>query len=143
MPFPHPVNVTKPHGVPERPSEKKRKLRAVVLAALPGTQAQIVRRTGLGVATVSRWLADLYDSDEARIKRWTRTGAKFAGVWGRGAGEHAPCDLVAFDSTQRKDHDRQRKKSEAEQEAQDRARRLSEIKVRRDPMVAALFGAAA
>lgn len=142
MPFPHPVSPYKPRGVPERPSEKKRKRRALVLAALPGTQPQIVSRTKLGHATVLRWLKDLHHSGEARIKRWTRTEGRFAAVWGKGGGEHAPCELVPLDSKERRALAKVRARAEAEVEQADRARRLAAIQVRRDPLVAALFGAA-
>lgn len=139
MPFPHPVTVVKPRGVPERSSPKKRRGRAAVLAALPATTRLIRRRTGLGEATVSRWLADLKAADEAHIGRWRRTGSRLAAVWVAGPGEDAP----RLDPLPQSARDRARRVREREAlraELADRAARLAALVPRRDPMVAALFG---
>lgn len=141
MAFPHPVPVVKPRGVPERPSAKKRARRALVLGALPATPRLIRRRTGLGEATVSRWLADLKASDEAHIGRWRRTTGRFAGVWVAGPGEDAekpePLSQAAIDRARRL-----RERAAARAELADRAARLAAVVPRRDPLVAALFGPA-
>lgn len=141
MPFPHHVPVVKPRGVPERPSAKKRRGRAAVLAALPATTRLIRRRTGLGEATVSRWLADLKAANEAHIGRWRRTTGRFAGVWVAGPGEDAPKPEPRTQA----DRDRARRLREREAlraELADRAARLAAAVPRRDPLVAALFGPA-
>jgi hypothetical protein len=139
MPFPHPVPVVKPRGVPERPSAKKRRGRAAVLAALPATPRLIRRRTGLGEATVSRWLADLKAAEEAHVGDWRRTVGRFAAVWVAGAGEDAPkpdpLSQVARDRARRL-----RERDALRAELADRAARLAALVPRRDPMVAALFG---
>lgn len=141
MAFPHPVPVVKPAGVPERPSAKKRRGRAAVLAALPGTPRLIRRRTGLGVATVSRWLADLHACGEAHVGRWRRTGSRFAGVWVAGPGEHA-AKPEPFSPTVRSVRMRERRRGAELDDLAERAARLAAIVPRRDPLVAALFGPA-
>lgn len=141
MPFPHPVPVVKPRGVPERPSAKKRAARALVLAALPATPRLIRRRTGLGQATVSRWLADLRAADEARISRWRRTTARSVAVWSAGSGDDAPrLDPIPVADRSRARRVRDRLARDAERA--DLSARAAALVPRRDPMVAAFFGPA-
>jgi len=45
----------------------KRAYRAIVLAALPGSNADVRARTGLSLATVSRWFTDLRTADEIHL----------------------------------------------------------------------------
>lgn len=144
MPFPHPVPVVKPRGVPERPSEKKRRRRAQILATLPATQLMIRQKTKIGQATISRWCNDLVASGDAHIGAWVRspTGGPFAAVYHAGPGQEAPCELQPLTHAQlsRRYRDRQRRveiREKAYREAKARA-----LVPRRDPMVAALFGPA-
>lgn len=144
MPFPHPVPVVKPRGVPERPSEKKRRRRAQILATLPATQLMIRQKTKIGQATISRWCNDLVASGDAHIGAWVRspTGGPFAAVYHAGPGQEAPCDLAPLTHAElsRRYRDRQRRveiREKAYREAKARA-----LVPRRDPMVAALFGPA-
>lgn len=143
MTRPPPHRVTKPIGVPERPSAKKRAARAVVLAALPATQVQVQRKTGLGQATVSRWLSDLKAAGEIHVGGWRRAkvGGPFAAFWKPGPGTDVPCNLQPLTSAQRSErrHNR-RKKQEAADRADRSARLAAAMVVRRDPLVAAFFG---
>lgn len=45
----------------------KRRYRDIVLAALPGSNADVRAKTGLGLATVSRWLNDLVSAGEIHL----------------------------------------------------------------------------
>jgi hypothetical protein len=145
MTRPPPTRVTKPIGVPEKPSDKKRAARAMVLAALPATQVQACRKTRLGQATVSRWLADLKAADEIHVGGWRRSknGGPFAARWVVGAGPDVPCRLQPLTEAQRSERRHARRRR---QEAADRAdlsvRRDAAMVVRRDPLVAAFFGPA-
>lgn len=141
MPFPHPVPVVKPRGVPERPSAKKRRGRAAVLAALPATPRLLRRRTGLGQATNSRWLADLKAADEAHIGRWRRTVGRFAAVWVAGPGKDAPKPEPRSQAARDRAR-RERERAALRADLTDRAARLAAAVPRRDPLVAALFGPA-
>lgn len=141
MTRPPPHRVTKPIGVPERPSAKKRAARALVLAALPATQVQVHRKTGLGQATVSRWLSDLKAAGEIHVGGWRRSrhGGPFAARWVVGPGKDAPCKLNPLSPSERNVKRRSREALERD----DRSRRLAAaLVVRRDPLVAAFFGAA-
>lgn len=144
MPFPHPVPVVKPRGVPERPSEKKRRRRAQILATLPATQLMIRQKTKIGQATISRWCNDLVASGDAHIGAWVRspTGGPFAAVYHAGPGQEAPCDLKPLTHAQLSRRYRARKIRVEAREKAHREARLAAITVRRDPLVAALFGSA-
>lgn len=117
------------------------KARALVLGSLPATQNEISLRLGMAQSSVSRWLGLLFESGEAHIGRWQRTRAKFEGVWVAGGGQHVACDLLPLKVDKRSPSWRaEAEKDPMDRDAADRARRLAEIKVRRDPMDEAFFG---
>jgi len=141
MPFPHPVPVVKPRGVPERPSAKKRAGRALVLAAMPGTARLIRRRTRLGQATISRWLSDLSAAGDAHISHWRRTTGRVAAVWAPGPGVDAE-KLRPLSHAARTSRLRARERAAVQADLAERAARLAALVPRRDPLVAAFFGSA-
>lgn len=53
-------------------------LRQAVLAAMPGTRAQLTKKAGVGSATVGKWLAILRAENVVRVAKWKRSknGAK-------------------------------------------------------------------
>ena len=52
-------------------TQSKRRFRDVVLDALPGSSADVRAKTGLGLATVSRWLNDLLNAGEIHLHHKT------------------------------------------------------------------------
>lgn len=149
------------HAGCARRSDNRRDGRSLVIGALPGTFPEISERSGLSKSAVSRWIAVLHADGEARIIGWHQAKARWAkpkAIWGAGAGEHepyrparppAPVARVGkkLGRTEARTSARAARAAravqiEAEEDAADRARRLAEIKVRRDPLVAALFGPA-
>lgn len=140
-------HVKKPRGVPERPSEKKRARRARILAMLPSTQLRIHKRTKISQATISRWLADLVECEEAHIGGWQRspTGGPFAAVYHPGPGEEAPCRLQPLSVKELSRRYYKRKKDEAAQHLRDIEKSrawIADFIPQRDPLTAALFGPA-
>lgn len=132
-------------GVPEKPSEKKRKNRARILAQLPATQLRIHRRTLIGQATISRWLKDLVASGDAHIGGWlrSRTGGPFAAVYRAGPGKEAPCLLEPMTRAElcRRHHEKKRKDAALEQlDVERSAAWVKDFKPSRDHMTAAFFG---
>ena len=69
----------------------KHTARAQVLAAMPGTQADIRRKTGLGSATVSRWVDSLRCAAECHVHEWVRSarGGPYSEVLHAGPGANA------------------------------------------------------
>lgn len=122
----------------------KHAYRAVVLAALPATQAQIHERTGLGTATVCRWIKDIRAAGESHIGGWVRTGGKWGAIHHPGPGEDKPAPRPKT----KKARDRKRRRKDRETgridliRAQQRKRYWDKKGARRDPLVAALFGQA-
>lgn len=122
----------------------KRHNRELVLEALPGTPAQIMERTGLSAGTVSRWVTDLRNAGQAHIGKWTRTRGVFLSTIHAGPGRDAkkPKPLTSAQLT-RNSRQRMRKSGEwTDRMAKDRARYWRKKAPKRDPLTAALFGAA-
>lgn len=120
---------------------RRERANAQMLAALPDSAAKLAVRLELSQATVSRRLQLLFDSKLAHIGSWRRTRAKFEAVWVAGPGDHVACDLLPV----RKDSRSPTWRAEARRDPLDgwdaeQARKLAEIKVRRDPLVAAFYG---
>ena len=123
----------------------KRANRARVLEAMPGTRAQIRERTGLGVATVSRWCEDLRARGEAHVGGWWvhPTGGPAAEVFHPGRGTTPKRPKLSTDR-QRVRAYRRRMRASGDWEdvkARRRAEYHARKPVRRDPLVAAFFGA--
>lgn len=139
-----PVTV-KQRAATQRASEKKRRRRAQILAMLPATQLRIHKRTKIGLSTVSRWLSDLVASEEAHVGGWARSphGGPFTAVYHPGPGEPAPCTLQPMTTAElsRRYHAGQRSER-ARERAEREARLAAALVVRRDPLVAAMFGEA-
>jgi hypothetical protein len=63
---------------------------------MPGTQAELVKRSGYAHATVKRWLAKLREGEPeqraAHIAKWRipKGRGPASAVWRAGPGEHAP-----------------------------------------------------
>lgn len=124
--------------------------RAAVLAAMPGTRPEIEAKTGLGAATVWRWVKDLHGPDEGRgrechIGRWRHceTGGRPMPVYVAGPGRDAPCRLTPATDAERASRYRERLRRSGEWEdkkARMRARYWAKRPPKRDPLTAALFG---
>lgn len=129
------------------PTSPKQAYRARVLAAMPGTQAQIRERTGLGLATVSRWVADLCECKEAHIGGWwiNPHGGPVAEILHAGPpiGRKPKRPKVRTD-LERTQAYRRRLRDSGEWEHV-KAKRRTQYRINnpaRDPLTAALFGAA-
>lgn len=125
---------------------RKNTPRETVLAALPGTQAEIHAKTGVSQAAISRWLTYLRACGDARIGDWKRpTMGPVMAVYYAGPGPDVVCSIKPM--TQ-KDRDRRsravrRKNGDWEdRKASERSRYWRDKPVQRDPLTAALFGRA-
>jgi len=128
--------------------QRKSPAREAVLAALPGTHAEIHAATGVSLAAVTRWLAYLRDNRQAHIGDWKRSekcpGISVA-IYHPGPGADVRCRLKR--STQ-KDRDRRSRETRRKNGdwddvlARRRAAYWRDKAPRRDPLTAALFGAA-
>lgn len=122
--------------------------RLTVLAALPGTQAEIFAKTGVSQAAISRWLTYLRACGDAHIGGWTtaRKGGQPMAVYNPGAGPDAVCNIKPMTQRQRDRRSRavRRKTGEwADRSARERAYYWARKPAKRDPLTAAFFGAAA
>lgn len=125
----------------------KRAYRALVLAALPGSNAQVRQRTGLGLATVSRWLNDLRIAGEIHLhhKEVSPHGGPLISVFYPGAlpaGFKPRVPKLLTNSQRTAKYRRNARKSGAWEDikARRRAAYHAQKKPRRDPLTAALFG---
>lgn len=129
-------------GVQEK-NMSKRRYREVVLAALPATQTEIRKKTGLSRATVCRWIGDLHKSGEIYICSWKHTGGPFAAVYRAGKGKDVECTLKPTTIAERSRKYRRRMRQSGnwdDYKARERARYWARKPIQRDPMIAALFG---
>lgn len=121
--------------------------REIVLQAMPGTQAQIVKATGLGCATVSRWCVELVETKQAHIGAWHKMnqGGPLRAVYHQGEGKRARkrYDRVSDAERMRLHRARQRRSGEYEDVlAKRRAKRALQRMPKPDPLAVALFGMA-
>lgn len=128
----------------------KRAYRALVLAALPGSNAQVRERTGLGLATVHRWLDDLLKAEEIHLhhKEVSPHGGPLISVFHPGpapAGFIPKMPKVLGDKQRTAKYRREARKSGAWEDikAKRRARYHANKKPRRDALTAAFFGVTA
>lgn len=129
---------------PGRKSGAKHAYRAVVFAALPATQAQIREKTGLGAGTVCRWIKALHEDGEIHIGVWIRTGGKWAAFYHPGAGKDEPAPTPKTKAERSRKYIRKAKETGRYEVmlAKERARYWKKKGIKRDPLVAALFGPA-
>lgn len=127
---------------------RKRDNRARVLAAMPGTQAEIRERTGLGLATVSRWCEDLRARREAHVGGWWLHphGGPVSEVWHPGDGV-TPRRPRIRTAVQRGRANRQRLRASSDLEDVNARRRARYYARRgtptpRDPLMRAFYGVA-
>lgn len=79
-------------------------LRDKVITGLPGTRAQIEKKSGTSSATVGKWLAILRASGEVHVARWLRSkyGSKRpVYVLGAGVDAKEPASLTGKQSQER------------------------------------------
>lgn len=126
----------------------KRAYREVVLAALPGSNADIRAKTGLGLATVHRWLTDLRVNDEIHLhhKEISPHGGPLISVFYPGpapAGFKPRVPKLLDDIGRTRKYRRNARKSGAWEDikAKRRATYHARKKPKRDALTAALFGA--
>ena len=122
--------------------------RAKVLAALPGCAYEVIERTGLGAATVSRYLKSLEQADEIHLhhKRISPHGGPMISVFHPGPAPagfkpRIPKPTSSLERTRR--YRRNSKKTGAWQDmlAQHRAYYWRKKKPKRDTLMSAFFGA--
>ena len=124
-------------------------VRAAIIAALPGSQKQIVERTGFVKSTVSRHIVALHHQHEIRIYAWARQKGcgPYSPEFEKGSGPDVPCDLQPIPETVRakKMRDKRRRTGEIEEDkAKARARyHANRASYKNDPLMAALYGARA
>ncbi len=121
--------------------------RTVVLAALPGSQADIHTATGVSQAAISRWLAYLRSCGDAHIGGWRKAKDKFSqpiAVYHKGPGPDVACNVTMTQKQRDRRSVAMRRKSGdwADVLARERARYWRDKPVKRDPLTAALFGRA-
>ena len=126
----------------------RRAYRDVVLQALPGAQREISERTGLGTATVHRWLKDLQQAGEAHIGDWAvhPHGGPIMAIYRAGPGPDVPCTIrIVSDKQRARMHRRELRKSGDWEDVKARRRAAYHARkpvVRRDPLMVGLFGVA-
>lgn len=119
----------------------------VLLKAMPGSQSELVKRTGHSQGGASRMVGELHAAGKCHIVRWRRAKAGPAiPVYAAGAGVDKPCNVVPMTSTERsrrymKKLERRGGLPELHARWAAAARQRNLIK-RGDPLVAALFGRA-
>ena len=121
----------------------RRAYRAVVLAAMPGTEAEIKEKTGLGRTTIWRWINDIRAAGECHITSWQRTDGAIAARYTAGPGtDRSPIKPLTLAEKSRRYRAKARKSGAwSHNLAQMRAVYWADrAKTQRDPLVAALFG---
>lgn len=122
--------------------------RLTVRDAMPGTQQQIHKSTGVSQASISRWCDYLRACGDAHIGAWRRSEkypGVFLAVYHPGPGKDAKCPYKPRTQQDRdRDSVRRRRRSGAweERKARERAYYWAKKPARRDPLTAALFGPA-
>ena len=98
-----------------------------VIAALPGTCPQIVKRSGVCQDSVNKWVRRLHDAGEIHITGWSWSGCNKTPRYTLGPGKDAKCRLKVFTVAEHCQNYRARKKKDeadfvaAKQRARDRA----------------------
>lgn len=125
----------------------KRDNRLKVLAALPGSNAEVRQRTGLSLATTHRWLQDLLAAGEIYVHHMDVNphGGPLISVFYPGpapAGHKVKLPKLTTDADRVKRYRRKLKQTGDWEDllAKSRAYYWSKKKPQRDPLTAALFG---
>lgn len=121
--------------------------REIVLQAMPGTQADIVKATGLSCAVVSRWCRELVEVKQAHVGAWHKMdqGGPLRAVYHAGDGKRARKRLERVSDAERMRLHRWRQRQSGEYEdvlAKRRAKRAAQRVPKPDPLAVALFGGA-
>ena len=119
--------------------------RETVFDALPGTIAQIVQRTGVGRATVYKWLTALRAADRCFVKSWRRTEGRYCPRFAAGCSTDAPLPApLSGAEHSRKHYVKHRKPIETELRAVRKAARENASRMAKAPQswMSALMGAA-
>lgn len=117
--------------------------RALVLAAMPGTEAEIKAKTGLGRTTIWRWINDIHEAGECYISSWARTEGAIAAHYTAGVGkDKAAAKPLTIKQLSARYRAKARKSGEwAHRLAQQRAKHWADkAQTNRDPLVSAFFG---
>lgn len=94
----------------KNPRRRANTIREYILAAMPGTQAQIMAKCGGSQAAVSRWVQHLRDCGEARIGAWeTPHGQHSKAIYHAGAGGDVLPPVVSDTGMHRRPGGRPRK----------------------------------
>ena len=125
-------------------TNSRQETRASVLAAMPGTQAEIRTRTGISQAAVSRWCNTLVDDGDAHIPKWLPP--EHLGAWsphyepGPGVNVERPGGKSARELSRISRRQRRKSGDWEDVKARERGRYWAKKPARRDPLVEALFG---
>lgn len=126
---------------------RRRANRDRVLAALPGSNADVRLRTGLGIATVHRWLQDLLEAGEIHVHRMSVNphGGPLISVFHAGpapAGHKIKMPRLTTDADRVKRYRRKLKQTGEWEDLLVKSREYywRKKKPQRDPLTAALFG---
>jgi hypothetical protein len=101
--------------MPDISAAEKAQRRLKILGALPAEQIDVARRTGLSVATISRWIRRLHVEGDIHIGSWRRhpSGGDPIPTYVAGPGSDAPCTVVPLGNTERCRRARLRKRERA------------------------------
>jgi hypothetical protein len=113
-----------------------------IVALLPATSRQLLRKIRISTSTLHKWLTRLRDDDEIHIGDWNRSVGNLVAVWTAGSGPDAP-RLPPLTGAKVTANYRKRKRAEARQLAREKAAALKKAEKARftnDPLMAALYG---
>lgn len=127
--------------------------RQLVLDAMPGSKSEIAAKTGLSKGVVGRWVDELHSEGKCRIWKWRRPEAvrgPHMPIYKAGEGEDKPKNIEYLTEAEKSVRYREKQARLARQEEvhRDRSQRrvlvtkAKQLGMRRDPMIAALHGAA-
>jgi len=124
-----------------------RNSRQVIIDSLPGAHVDVVKKTGLCLRTVQKWMRRIRGDGEAHIGDWRhaeKTG-DFVPIYHAGPGPDVPCTLVPYDSCSKIKWARRKAKMTPEQrdDLRRKGRTNKQVKAaakRGDYLVNALFG---
>lgn len=83
-----------------------------VIAALPGTCPQIMKRTGVCQDSVNKWIRKLHEAGQIHITSWSWYGCNKTPRYVLGPGRDAQCRLKAYTVAEHCQNYRNRKKKD-------------------------------